>query len=79
MQDHEGSVTAIAFSPDGQKIVSASIDNTVRLWYLAGNPIAQPFWGHENYVWSVAFSPRFLKLLRRWQNCAIAGFTLRYQ
>jgi WD40 repeat protein len=47
----------VAFSPDGQTIVSGSDDNTLRLWDLAGNPIGEPFQGHPAPVWSVAFSP----------------------
>ncbi|WP_235620311.1 WD40 repeat domain-containing protein [Prochlorothrix hollandica] len=47
----------MAFSPDGQTIVSGSSDKTIRLWDLQGNPIGEPFRGHSAYVWSVAFSP----------------------
>ncbi|MEH2354831.1 WD40 repeat domain-containing protein, partial [Nostoc sp.] len=45
------------FSPDGQWIISASNDSTVRLWDIHGNPIGQPWQGHEKEVNSVAFSP----------------------
>ncbi len=38
-------------------IVSGSDDKTVRLWDIQGNPIGQPFPGHESSVRSVAFSP----------------------
>ena len=47
----------MAFSPNGQAIVSGSDDRTVRLWDLSGNPIGEPFQGHSAAVWSVAFSP----------------------
>ncbi len=56
-QGHESSVLSVAFSPDGQTIVSGSDDRTIRLWDVAGNPIGQPFQGHEASVLSVAFSP----------------------
>jgi WD40 repeat protein len=50
-------VQSVAFSPDGQFIVSGSNDKTVRLWDLNGNQIGQPFIGHNWWVRSVAFSP----------------------
>jgi len=73
-QGHEDSVFSVAFSPDGNMIVSGSSDNTLRLWDLHGNQIGQPFRGHEDSVWSVAFSPdgnmivsgSFDKTLRMW-------------
>jgi WD40 repeat protein len=34
---HSGSVTALAFHPDGDSIVSAASDNTVRLWEVPAN------------------------------------------
>ena len=57
LQGHSASVLSVAFSPDGQTIVSGSEDNTIRLWDLGGNPMGQPFQGHSDRVWSVAFSP----------------------
>jgi energy-coupling factor transporter ATP-binding protein EcfA2 len=54
---HENRVNSVAFSPDGQMIVSGSDDNTVRLWDIQGNPIGQPFQEHEDSVNLVAFSP----------------------
>jgi WD40 repeat protein len=44
------------FSPDGKQIVSASIDNNLKLWDLAGNCL-QTFIGHTAGVWSANFSP----------------------
>ena len=40
-----------AFSPDGQRIVTASQDKTARLWDAAtGKPIGEPLRGHEDRV-----------------------------
>ena len=47
-----------AFSPDGQRIVTASDDKTARLWDAAtGKPIGEPLEGHDDAVMSAAFSP----------------------
>ena len=55
---HQGGLRAIALSPDGRRMVSASIDRTLRLWDLAsGQPIGPPLVGHTGTVRAVAFSP----------------------
>jgi WD40 repeat protein len=56
-EGHQDSVNSVAFSPDGQMIVSGSDDMTLRLWDIQGNSISQPFEGHQDSVNSVAFSP----------------------
>src|SRR6266702_2862082 len=51
-------VHSIALSPDGQRIVSASEDRTIRVWNATtGENIAGPLTGHMDSVMSVAFSP----------------------
>ena len=48
----------MAFSPDGQRIVSGSYDKTLRLWDAkTGAAIGEPLAGHGDKVISVAFSP----------------------
>ncbi len=58
LKGHQNWVQSVAFSPDGQKIVSGSKDTTLIIWDVAtGNPVGMPLSGHESEVWSVAFSP----------------------
>jgi hypothetical protein len=57
---HEDAVYSAAFSPDGKRIVTASFDQTARLWDAeSGKQIGAPLVGHEveGYVHSAAFSP----------------------
>ena len=32
LKGHTGTVTSVAFSPDGARILTGSLDNTARLW-----------------------------------------------
>jgi WD40 repeat protein len=58
LSGHDDSVRAVAFSPDGTMLATASNDRTVRLWDPATRePIADPLAGYDDFVYAVAFSP----------------------
>jgi WD40 repeat protein len=56
-------VTSIAFSPDGSRIVSGSIDKTVRLWDSQAGKPAQLQFKHTNSISSMAISPDHQRLV----------------
>jgi WD40 repeat protein len=53
---HNSDIMSVAFSPDGNNILTGSQDSTARLWDLQGN-LLQIFKGHQGIISSVAFSP----------------------
>src|SRR5262249_15512462 len=59
---HNDSVWTASFSPNGSRIVTASLDKTARIWDPSGSEIAV-LRGHEDYVMSVAFSPDGSRIL----------------
>ena len=53
---HADSVYIASFSPDGQRVVTASTDHTARLWDAhTGAPLGQPM-RHDGAVWHASFS-----------------------
>src|SRR5205085_78549 len=66
---HDGPVAAVAFAPDGKRVLTASADKTARLWPLSLVWAAR----HESGVRQAIFSPRGVlscgdKVVRLWNS-----------
>jgi len=57
LEGHAYAVYNAAFSPDGQRVVTASWDKTARVWNAAGGQLITKLEGHSDGVVSAAFSP----------------------
>ncbi len=56
LRGHGGGVSGAVFSPDSQRVATASLDGMARVWSPEGKLLAT-LKGHEREVLSVAFSP----------------------
>ncbi len=63
LSGHAGPISACAFSPEGSHLLTASYDNTGRLWDAASGQEVLRLTGHENEVTACAFSPDGSRLL----------------
>ncbi|MCW3060130.1 MAG: hypothetical protein JWQ02_1951, partial [Capsulimonas sp.] len=69
---HTDSVTSASFSPDGFRIVTASADNTARVWNAATGKEMFELVGHSDLLNSASFSPDGLRIVT-----ASRGWTAR--
>src|SRR5262249_36054587 len=54
---HQGPVETVVFSPDGQRLATASEDATARVWEAASGRLLITLEGHQDAVETVVFSP----------------------
>ena len=57
IEGHRGKVYRAAFSPDGRRIVTASEDETARVWNATNGQLLVTLEGHTHPVKSAVFSP----------------------
>ncbi|WP_017718343.1 nSTAND1 domain-containing NTPase, partial [Kamptonema formosum] len=62
LKGHQGDVTSASFSPDGKRILTASSDNTARVWDSTGKLLSE-LKGHQGPVISASFSPDGKRIL----------------
>ena len=53
--DDSCSITSVASTSDGKKVVIGSVDKSVRVWEVESGKELKKYEGHRNYVSSVAF------------------------
>jgi Tol biopolymer transport system component len=61
--EHESGANYAAFSPDGSRIVAASVDKTARIWDTKTAKGITVLHGHDKSVESAAFSPDGLRII----------------
>ncbi|KAH7339329.1 WD40-repeat-containing domain protein [Rhizoctonia solani] len=75
---HSDPAQSVQFSHDGARIVSGSLDKTIRVWCAkTGEAILGPLEGHTDWIYSVAFSPDDTRIIsgsrdetvRIWDTC----------
>jgi WD40 repeat protein len=57
LKGHTNSVAALAFSPDGKRLISGGLDNSAIIWDVEGRKLLHRLMGHTRGVYAVAFTP----------------------
>jgi WD40 repeat protein len=55
LSGHAGRVTALGFSPDGRRIITSSLDGSVKVWHARTGEELLTL--HCDELWSLAISP----------------------
>jgi hypothetical protein len=57
LDGHTAIVTGVAFTPDGNRLLTASFDHTIKVWDLNSGKETRTFTGHTGPIFAVAVSP----------------------
>ncbi len=55
LKAHRGYASTIAFSPDGQTLISGSNDKTLRVWEVSSGKLVRTLAGHSDAIFAVCF------------------------
>lgn len=79
LEAHGNAIWWLAFSPDGARLASASIDGTARITNIAADPPLPlaPLRGHHGWVFDVTFSPDGTLLASRGQDRTVRLWDVR--
>jgi len=55
LQGHDGAVTAIVYSSDGQRLFSGGFDSSIRVWDMLTGQCLQVLRGHTGIIYSLVF------------------------
>jgi tricorn protease-like protein len=74
LKGHLNGVQALAFSPDGKRLISGSADNSAIIWDIETQMLLHRLEGHRDHIYAVGFTPdgqravtgSFDKTLRLW-------------
>eukprot|EP01030_Chromulinospumella_sphaerica_P031105 gene31105-31700_t len=56
LSGHEGEISKVTFNPQGSRILTASSDNTSRIWEVETGECLQVLEGHTDEIFSCAFN-----------------------
>ena len=72
LQGHSSDINAIAYSPDGNYIISGSEDKTIRVWNATTSQcVAGPLLGYTCGVICIAYSPDGAQIVTGGRDCTI--------
>ena len=57
LKGHSDVINGLAFSPDGNRLISGSADKTARIWDVWTQNTIHVLKGHTDFIFAVAFSP----------------------
>lgn len=71
-EGHTNSIWSTIHLPDGQRIITCSLDGTLRMWNLeSGKQIRKDWRDGDSWVWTIALSPYGKKLVSGSSDVAV--------